>query len=163
MADYTGLYVYDVYDAVQGGDPSLPAAPFNLDGGNILGEGSLNYKRCEFNIFGEGGKTLRYTLTRKADGKTLSGLTKLATMGSYGDTVGIAINGATPVLNIGPGNVPHEITTTELTEIAITLSGYGDPIAFWLPGATLESAEPPPVQRRWQDWQGVVEEVGPFT
>lgn len=161
MADYTGLYVYDVYNAVQGGDPSLPATPFNLDGGTIT-EGVLDYKRCEFNTFGEGGKTLRYTLTRKDDGMTLSGLTKLATKGSYGDTVGIAINGATPIVDIGPGNVYREIATTELTEIAITLSGYGDPIAFWLPGATLVSNEPP-AQRRWQDWQGVVEEVGPFT
>lgn len=162
MADYTGLYVYDVYDAVQGGDPSLPVSPFNLDGGPI-DEGGVDYERCEFNIFGEGGKTLRYTLTRKDDGMTLSGLTKLATRGSYGDTVGIAINGATPVLDIGPGGVYREIATTELTEIAITFSNYGDPIAFWLPGATLVSDEPPPVQRRWRDWQGVVEEVGPFT
>jgi hypothetical protein len=54
----------------------------------------------------------------------------------------LAINGATPSSrNIGPGNVYVEAATTELTEIAIKFSGYVDPIAFWLPGATLVPTE----------------------
>lgn len=137
MADYAGLYVYDVYDAVQGGDPSIPANPFNLNGSAITYNGT-DYSRCTF-PFSQGNKIVRYTLTRKADGMTLSGLTKLATYGSYGDSVGIDVNGATPSLrDIGPGSTYREISVTSLTEIAIKLSNYGDPIAFWLPGATLE-------------------------
>lgn len=137
MADYAGLYVYDVYDAVQGGDPSIPANPFNLNGSAITYNGT-DYKRCAFPS-SQGNKIVHYTLTRKADGMTLSGLTKLATYGNYGDSVGIAVNGATPSLrDIGPGSTYREISVTSLTEIAIKLSNYGDPIAFWLPGATLE-------------------------
>ncbi|MBK9952840.1 MAG: hypothetical protein IPP10_15435 [Candidatus Competibacteraceae bacterium] len=162
MAAYTGLYVYDVYDAVQGGDPSIPDNPFNLSSWTAPYSGT-DYKFCTF-PWSQVNKIIRYALTRKADGKTLVGLTKLATYGSYGDSVGLAINGATPSSrNIGPGHVYTEFATTNLTEIAINLSNYGDPIAFWLPGATLVSDEPPPVQRRWRDWQGVVEEIGPFT
>lgn len=142
MAAYNGLYVFDVYDAVQGGDVTLPSLPFNLNGGTINYE-STTYSRCDFGWFDSAAdKVLRYALTRKNDGMTLTGMTKLSTYGSYGDSVGLAINGATPSSrNIGPGNVYVEAATTELTEIAIKFSGYVDPIAFWLPGATLVPTE----------------------
>lgn len=142
MAAYNGLYVFDVYDAVQGGDVTLPSLPFNLNGGTIDYE-STTYSRCDFGWFeGAADKVLRYALTRKNDGMTLTGLTKLSTYGSYGDGIGLAINGATPSSrNIGPGNVYVEAATTDLTEIAIKFSGYVDPIAFWLPGATLVPGE----------------------
>ncbi len=159
MAAYTGLYVFDVYDAVQGGDPSIPDNPFNLSVYTYSYNGT-DYRRCEFPV-NQNNKIIRYTLTRKADGMTLAGLTKLATYGGYGDWVGISINGET--VPPDSGTFYREFATTDLTEIAVRLSNYGDPIAFWLPGATLVLDEPPPVQRRWQDWQGVVEEIGPFT
>jgi hypothetical protein len=83
---YDGLYVYDVYDAVQGGDPSIPNNPFNLNG-DIVAYGEppviTSYLTCAFPS-GQNNKIIRYTLTRKNDGNNLVGLTKLATLGNYG-------------------------------------------------------------------------------
>jgi hypothetical protein len=167
MAAYAGLYVYDVYDAVQGGDETLPSLPFNLSGGTIVYE-STTYSKCNFGWFGgASGKVLRYALTRKNDGMTLTGLTKLSTMGSYGDNVGLAINGDTPSSrNIGPGNVYAEFATTDLTEIAIKLSGYVDPIAFWLPGATLVPISEPEtrcVLYKHTGFRHIVDVINPST
>lgn len=144
---YDGLYVYDVYDAVQGGDPSIPNNPFNLNG-DIVAYGEppviTSYLTCAFPS-GQNNKIIRYTLTRKNDGNNLVGLTKLATLGNYGggggneNDVAIAINGDT--LPSKSGTAYREFETTGLTEIAVNLSDYGDPIAFYLPGATLVPIE----------------------
>jgi len=144
---YDGLYVYDVYDAVQGGDPSIPDNPFNLNG-ELIAYGVppviTSYLPCAFPS-GQNNKIIRYTLTRKNDGNNLVGLTKLATLGNYGggggneNDVAIAINGDT--LPSKSGTAYREFETTDLTEIAVNLSDYGDPIAFYLPGATLVPIE----------------------
>ncbi len=137
MAAYTGLYLQDAYDAVIGGDP-VNDGPVVFDkSADPLVYSGTDYAANPFPP-GNSGKTVIFALTRKNDGKTLTGLTKLATFGSYGAPVIVGANGTLTTGLIGPGQTYSELSVSSLTEVSVQLSNYGDPIALWLPGATLE-------------------------
>ena len=141
MANYTGLYLHDVYDIAQTDGPTYA---FNHSDNIVNSVDGLTYAACHFS-YAVTGETLRYALTPKVSATGITNITAMAT--NLGNGFEVGFNGAATQYNsyVGPDSAFITFAMTHLadcTEIAIVVGGYADPIAFYLPGATLGSPGP---------------------